>query len=254
VPGLFYYYNFTCMPDAQDLPDNIKCPYCGAHNSLESVFCGACYKNLQVPKEVRAEAAARRLLAGAGAQAQAAPVAAAPTQQGPAARLWGRAAIIAGLFVFYLQWLRKPNYFSFLDFINLAFHEAGHVFLGFFGRFIMMLGGTIFQLLLPALCLLQLRRKRSNIGWQLCVFWIGESLLNISIYAGDAIKQELPLVGGGEHDWTYLLTELGLIAHTPGVAKFIFLLGSAVIFYSFYLIGIDAKNREPFELGDLQLR
>ncbi|OGR81693.1 MAG: hypothetical protein A2X32_08125 [Elusimicrobia bacterium GWC2_64_44] len=241
------------MKDELDHPDNIKCPYCGADNSVESVFCGACYKNLQVPKEARAEAAARRLLAGA---AKAAPPAAPVSgpDEAPAVRLWGRAAIIAGLFAFYLQWLRKPNYFSFLDFINLAFHEAGHVFLGFFGRFIMMLGGTIFQLLLPALCLLQLRRKRSNIGWQLCVFWIGESLLNISIYAGDAIKQELPLVGGGEHDWTYLLTELGLIAHTPAVAKAIFLLGSAVIFYSFYLIGIDAKNREPFELGDLQLR
>ncbi|MDD2805773.1 MAG: zinc ribbon domain-containing protein [Elusimicrobiales bacterium] len=241
--------------EAPEPPENIKCPYCGALNSVEGEFCGACYKNLRVPKEVRAEAAARRILAGAaGNTAPLAQTSGAAPDAPHAGRLWGRAAIIAGLFAFYLQWLRKPNYFSFLDFINLAFHEAGHVFLGFFGRFIMMLGGTIFQLLLPALCLLQLRRKRSNIGWQLCLFWIGESLLNVSIYAGDAIKQELPLVGGGEHDWTYLLTELGLIAHTPAVAKAIFLLGSAVIFYSFYLIGLDAKNREPYELGELQLR
>lgn len=244
------------MEERNGIPDNVPCPYCGAANPPESEFCGACYKNLHVPKEVRAEAGAARLLRAArGGALPAAPGAAAGTSgDRPAARFWARAGVIAGLFLFYLQWLKKENYFSFLDYINLAFHEAGHLFLGFFGRFVMFLGGSLFQLLLPVLCMLQLRRKNSNIGWQLCLFWLGESLLNISVYAGDAIKQDLPLVGGGEHDWTYLLTELGLIAHTSAVSRAIFLLGSAVIFYSFYLIGLDAKNREPLEVGELQLR
>jgi hypothetical protein len=114
----------------------------------------------------------------------------------------------------------------------------------------MMSGGTIFQLMIPAVCLVHLLKRGANLGWQLCLFWLGENLLNISIYAGDAIKQALPLVGGGEHDWTYLLTEMGLIAHPAGVAKFIFLSGSAVIFGSLYLIARDANNREPIELGD----
>jgi len=52
------------------------------------------------------------------------------------------------------------------------------------------------------------------------------------MYAADAIKQELPLVGGGVHDWTYLLTETHLIAHTEGTAKVIFWTGSAIIFCS----------------------
>jgi hypothetical protein len=239
------------MDPANGIPDSVPCPYCGAGNSPESEFCGGCYKNLHIPKEVRAEAKAARILqqaAGAGAREAVVP------GERPASRLWGRAALIAGLFIFYTQWLRKENYFSFLDYINLAFHEAGHLFLGFFGKFIGFTGGTVFQLLLPALCMLQLRRKNSNLGWQLCLFWLGESLLNISVYAGDAIRQNLPLVGGGEHDWTYLLTETGLIAHTSGVARFIFLLGSAVIFYSIYLIGVDARNREPVEIGELNLR
>jgi hypothetical protein len=181
------------------------------------------------------------------------PPAAAAGAERPAFRLWGRAALIGGLFIFYLQWLRKENYFSFLDYINLAFHEAGHVFLGFFGQFIMTLGGTLFQLLMPAACLVHFLRQGANLGWQLCLFWIGQSLLNISIYAADAIKQELPLVGGGTHDWTYLLTEVGLIAHPEGVGRAIFLLGSAIIFYSFYLIGRDALKREPVELGSMKL-
>ncbi len=110
-------------------------------------------------------------------------------------------------------------------------------------------GGTLFQLLVPAVCLVHLLRRGANLGWQLCLFWLGENLLNISIYAGDAVKQELPLVGGGEHDWTYLLTELGLIAHTTGTAKAVFFAGSAVIFLSFYFICSDAFRRESIEFG-----
>jgi len=233
------------MEAPEELPDNIPCPYCGAANPPESEFCGACLNKTHVPREVRAEAGAARLLKNAlpGAVTAAAP------QASPAARAWGRLALITALFLFYTRWLAHKDYFSPLDYVNLAFHEAGHVFLGFFGRFISMLGGTLFQLLLPAVCLVHLLRRGSNLGWQLCLFWLGQNLLNVSVYAGDAIKQTLPLVGGGEHDWTYLLTELGLIAHPSAVAGFIFLCGSAVIFWSFYLIAKDAKTREPFNFG-----
>lgn len=229
------------MPGELETPENAPCPYCGAANPLDSEFCGACYKKLHIPDEVRAEARAKKILA------RPAPAYREPPR--PVSRLTVRLAVIAALFFFYTRWLGKENYFSLLDYVNLAFHEAGHVFLGFFGRFVSMLGGTIFQLLVPAVCLVHLLRRGANLGWQLCLFWIGQNLLNISIYAGDALKQALPLVGGGEHDWTYLLTELGLIAHTPAVAKAIFLCGSAVIFWSFYLIAKDAVNREPLELG-----
>lgn len=238
---------------AQEDPEHFNCPYCGAHNSIESELCGVCLKHLRVPPEERALARARRVLAGAGEPKPAVAAALEAAGEKPAHRLWGRAALIAGLFIFYLQWLREEKHFALIDYVNLAFHEAGHVFFGFFGRFIMMLGGTITQLLIPALCLLQLRRKGANLGWQLCLFWLGQNLLNVSIYAADAIKQELPLVGGGEHDWTYLLTELGLIAHPAGVGRAIFLLGTAVIFYSFWLIGRDAQARAPYEFGDMRL-
>lgn len=235
------------MENPDEIPDNVKCPYCGADNAPDSVFCGACFKKLQIPGEIRAAFKAQKIIAASSGVL----AALGETSGRPASRLWGRLALISGLFFFYTRWLANENYFSPLDFVNLPFHEAGHIFLGFFGRFIMMSGGTIFQLLIPAVCLFHLKRRGSNLGWQLCLFWIGESLLNISIYAGDAIKQALPLVGGGEHDWTYLLTELGLIAHTQATARLIFLLGSAVIFYSFWLIGRDAVNREPLKMGSL---
>lgn len=237
------------MEEPQEIPDSIKCPYCGAGNAADSEFCGACYKQMHIPAEVRAAVKVKKILAAASPSAAPAAAAAADGQR-PAVRLWLRAALIAGLFLFYTRWLGKENYFSPLDYVNLPFHEAGHVFLGFFGRFIMFLGGTVFQLLIPAVCLAHLRRRGANLGWQLCLFWLGQNLLGISIYAGDAVTQALPLVGGGEHDWNYLLTATGLIAHTAGIARLIFLAGSAVIFYSLYLIGLDAKSREPLEWGN----
>lgn len=220
--------------------EKIKCPYCGQENLLENEFCWACYKNMRVPKEVRAESKLKRELdrQTAGPLSERTPAGAA--QQKAMLPVLGRAALVCGLFLFYLQWLKHDTYSSFLDNVNLAFHEAGHIFLGFMGEFIGSAGGTIFQLLVPAVCLVHFLRQGQRLGWQLCVFWLGENLLNISIYAGDAIKQELPLVGGGVHDWTYLLTAMGLIAHTEGTARFIFLLGTAIIFSSFYLIGADA--------------
>lgn len=235
------------MKSDLETPENVPCPYCGAANPLDSEFCGACYKKLHIPQEVRAEARAGKILARAAAGPAAA--AAGPENGAPASRLWARAVVIAALFFFYTRWLVQDKYFSLLDYVNLAFHEAGHVILGFLPKFVMMAGGTIFQLLVPAVCLVHLLRRGANLGWQLCLFWLGQNLLNISIYAGDAIKQELPLVGGGVHDWTYLLTELGLIAHPQGVQKFIFFCGSAVIFWSFWLILRDALSREPIELG-----
>jgi len=244
------------MTDTAARAEKQKCPYCGEANFQESEFCWACYKNLRVPEETRDEQksaedltrlgddTANRIHVGlkdrtAANNSNSSQDNTLPQNSGTKFSAYGRLTLTAGLFIFYHQWIRKENYFSFLDFINLAFHEAGHLFLGFFGRFIMMMGGTIFQLMIPAACAVHLWRQDNRIGWQLCVFWFGESLLNISIYAGDAINQALPLVGGGEHDWTYLLTVTHLIAHTPATAKVIFLTGSAIIFWSLYLIARD---------------
>ncbi|MCG2726542.1 MAG: zinc ribbon domain-containing protein [Elusimicrobia bacterium] len=220
------------------ISENTKCPYCGAKNSIESKFCNFCYENLHIPKENRAELKLDKTL-----KEKLNPKDANKSKEKKEIKnFYIRMAIIAGLFIFYTQWLRKENYFSFLDNINLAFHEAGHIFLGFFGHFITMAGGTIFQLLIPSLCLFHFYSRGSNLGWQLCLFWIGQNFLNISIYAGDAIRQALPLVAGGVHDWTYLLTATGLIAHTYFIGKLIFFIGSAIIFLSFYFMANDAIN------------
>jgi hypothetical protein len=125
-----------------------------------------------------------------------------------------------------------PVFIFILDHVNLAFHEAGHVVFGIFGEFIQYLGGTLSQLMWPLVCLVHFRRRGEPFAADLCLWWTGENLLNISSYAADAIKQELPLVGGGVHDWTWLLTETGLIARTPVVAGSIAFAGALVCFWA----------------------
>ena len=109
---------------------------------------------------------------------------------------------------------------SVLHLVNLPFHEAGHVFFRPFGPFITSLGGTLGQLLMPAICLgVLLVRTRDPFGAAVCLWWLGESFLDIAPYIADARARVLPLVGGGTgqsspygyHDWEYLLTESGLL-------------------------------------------
>ncbi len=147
--------------------------------------------------------------------------------------------LAALLLLWYFQWLRHENYFSFLDYINLAFHEAGHVFLGPFGETIGILGGTIFQLLFPAVIGGHFLITGQELGWRLCVFWLGENMLNISIYMKDAIRQNLPLAGGGVHDWTWFFGKYKILAHCEKIGASFFAAGSLIIFLSLYLIAQD---------------
>lgn len=100
----------------------------------------------------------------------------------------------------------------FLDFVNLAFHEAGHVFLGFAGTTLHYLGGTLGQLLVPALLVAHfLLRRREPLGAAVCLWWFGQNFAQIAVYMGDARELALPLVGGGDHDWNELFYRFGVL-------------------------------------------
>ncbi len=104
----------------------------------------------------------------------------------------------------------------FLDLVNLAFHEAGHVFLRPFGHILHVLGGTLFQLLVPGLLVWYfLVRRREAFAAAVCVWWLGESLINVAVYMADARDLQLDLVGGGEHDWNELFFRFNLLGEEP---------------------------------------
>jgi hypothetical protein len=125
---------------------------------------------------------------------------------------WFRAGLLALLGWMLLRLVGDPGRGSPIDVVNLPFHEAGHVFLRPFGHTMHVLGGTIFQLLIPiVLAGYFLVRRRSPFAAAVCLWWLGESLVNVSTYMADARDLALPLVGGGEHDWNELFFRFHLL-------------------------------------------
>jgi hypothetical protein len=92
-----------------------------------------------------------------------------------------------------------------IDIINLYIHEAGHFFFRPFGQFIHVLGGSLFQFLVPlTLTAVTFRQTPQHAAYPL--FWTGESLVNVSPYIQDAPVMKLRLIARGlMHDWNYLL-------------------------------------------------
>jgi hypothetical protein len=105
-----------------------------------------------------------------------------------------------------------------LDHVNLAFHEAGHLFFGLFGELLHWLGGTLGQFVFPIACLLHFLRREQLLQAAGCALWACENLRYVALYVADARTQALPLVGGGQHDWHYLLGRFGLLEQDQTIA------------------------------------
>jgi len=128
---------------------------------------------------------------------------------------WGRAAGLLLLGWWTLSLAGRPERGCWLDLVDLAFHEAGHLFFRPFGTTLTYLGGTLGQLLVPAgLALWFVWRERRPGAAAFCCWWVGQNLANVSVYMADARELALPLVGGGDHDWNELFYRFGLLGET----------------------------------------
>lgn len=137
----------------------------------------------------------------------------------------GAKAVIAFVVTLYFFVLAtKPEEWSFIDNVNLAIHEAGHTLFGFFPMSVEIVAGSAFQVIVPFLFVLYFFKQRMRYSGSLLLFWVGQSIINISVYAGDAEAMTLPLLGGEGviHDWNYLLIEAGILHHTKIVAFLIY--------------------------------
>jgi len=129
----------------------------------------------------------------------------------PVSRLAGIAWLcFYALFLLYAMANRSG--FLILDYVNLIIHEGGHFFFSWFGNTIMILGGTLGELLVPLLCGIYFFCQREATGFAFCTFWFFENFPYIGTYMADARTAALPLVGSEDSDWTILFTQWGLLA------------------------------------------
>ncbi len=144
--------------------------------------------------------------------------------------------IFASVLTIYFLWIAyAPMEGSFLDIVDLPIHETGHLIFRLFGEFAGIAGGSIFQVLLPSVFVGYFIWRFQYYSAAAVLFWVGQSILNVWIYASDAVVMRLVLTSGftgaegSFHDWNYLLTQTGLIGSTGIVAGIIRAVGTLVI-------------------------
>ena len=147
-----------------------------------------------------------------------------PSSRGTAG-MHGRQVVVVLLALATVYMMATSRAWHFLDNVNLPIHETGHLLFAWGGEVLTALGGTLFQLILPLLFAWSFHRRGDPVGTGAGVWWAGQNCLYVARYVADAPVQELPLVGGGEHDWAFLLAHWGILHRADALAGTIRLLG-----------------------------
>jgi hypothetical protein len=121
---------------------------------------------------------------------------------------------------------RLPLILWFIHVFTLYIHEAGHFFFRIFGRTIYFLGGSIMQVLVPAVWFVVAQREKSKLA-PVALFFAGESLVDVSVYVKDAPVRVLPLLGGNHvfHDWATVLGGWDMMDWAVPLGTFFFFVG-----------------------------
>lgn len=127
--------------------------------------------------------------------------------------------VIGTALFFVLLFCSEPGFVFIVDHANLLFHEAGHPIVGLFSQRLEPYGGTIGQLVFPCVLAASFWRKGQTVSVAAAVIWFFENWLNIGRYMADARSLELPLVGGGDHDWNTIFLRWHVLPHDVQIAS-----------------------------------
>lgn len=180
-------------------------------------------------------------------------------------RLYGEAALCLLFFLWGCtfiasDWRDPESQGWFMHLVNTPFHEFGHVIFRVFGDWMMFLGGSLFQVLWPfGIGVYFLLREGKPFAASVCLWWTGQSLIDVSPYIGDARALALPLLGEWHegvsevrhlrHDWHNILEPLGLLHWDARFANLAHWLGSLLILAAFawgalYLYRAHLRRRD----------
>jgi hypothetical protein len=154
--------------------------------------------------------------------------------------------------------------------IDLAIHEFGHMLfmpfgIKFLGSTMMILGGSLTQVVFPLLFFGYFMRKRDNgrrrdvFAAMVCVWWSAINLLDVAIYCADSRAGELMLLDGltgkesDGHDWNNLLTRWGLLEHDTVIARWMRAIAGLVCVASLvvaFWIELQKSREQPGEISE----
>jgi hypothetical protein len=140
----------------------------------------------------------------------------------------------------------------FVQNFHLIVHEAGHTFSSFVGyRTFTILGGSLYEIMLPAMIVGYLAYNKYLRGTQLGFYLLGTAWMSVAFYAADGAERQLPLIGNlgdSAHDWGNLLTKWGLLQYDGhiGVA---FALTGAVCFLGAIMTPLWLSGNDVTENG-----
>lgn len=152
------------------------------------------------------------------------------------------AAHLIGYILYKPLGLFSSEYFGWIHFLidtaSFLVHEAGHIYFSLFGSFISSLGGTLTELLLPAIVVIFSVHRSCYSLAGLMIFWIGQILLGTSEYIASAPTSNLDAHFEGIHDWNNMLGMLSALEYADELSIVVlcfayFFLGAGVLVYAF---------------------
>ncbi|WP_340104121.1 hypothetical protein [Rhodohalobacter sp. 8-1] len=112
----------------------------------------------------------------------------------------------------------------------LIIHEAGHTYSSILGnRTLTILGGSLYEITLPAFILGYFWYNRISLGVQFGFYLVGAAFISVGFYVSDAGARQLPLIGGpGDfaHDWGNLLSSWNLLYYDAEIGLGLTLIGA----------------------------
>ncbi len=153
-------------------------------------------------------------------------------------------ALAGALYVIYYIHTRYD--WHLIDAADLGIHELGHNVFAPFGWTMHVAGGELLQTLVPFAFFIYFFFYRQLYSAAAMLYWLACSMTNVAVYAGDAVVEQLPLLGddGSKdgHDWNNLLFHYGLLHQTDKIAAVI-LDVAVIILIVGITISIYAWNR-----------
>lgn len=136
-----------------------------------------------------------------------------------------------------------------LDGANLMIHEAGHTIFIPLGWTLNILGGSLLQLIVPTAFALYFFFFGRFFSASVAMFWLGQNLINISNYIGDAAAMSLPLITGdpSTHDWNQLFLAWNCLGKSALIASVVYWVGMDVFLWAlisglWIIVRTQAKN------------